>query len=113
MAYNFLGVVGSLESAHENFREAVRVLSPSIEGLEVTGDEVKVLSSCALFGKGVRTISGFAKYGGGCWEIAFLNEHGRLLSDEQARAAGLEDQVHTFEASELRSFLEKLVNQTA
>jgi len=108
--YSYLGVVGDLLSAHDGFGNAVRALS--IPGLEVTSDKVKVLPSCALFGKGVRAISGFAKYGGDCWEIAFKNEHGRLLSEDQARAAGLEDQVHTFEARELRSFLEKLVNQT-
>jgi hypothetical protein len=100
------------QRVHQAFRQAVGDMSPPIEGLEVNEDGVRVLSSCPLYNKGVRLISGFSKYDGDCYEIAFKNEHNKLLSDEQAMDAGLEGQVHTFDASELRSFLEKLVNQT-
>jgi hypothetical protein len=97
---------------HQHFSQAVRWMSPPIEGLAVRGDVVVVLPSSELYAKGVRSISGFSKYEGEYYEIAFLDEHDELLSVDQAKEAGLEDQVHIFEASELRSFLVKLVNQT-
>ena len=97
---------------HKAFIEAVRSMSPPIEGLVVENDLVVVLSTSKLYAKGVRIISGFSKCDGSCYDIAFRDERDDLLSYEQAMNAGLDGQNQTLDASELNDFLVKLVNQT-
>jgi hypothetical protein len=104
------------ELAIEKFVLDVKELNPPVDGLTVSGGVVVVQQSCRLFQKGVRTISGFAKYEGFMkfegYEIALKNRLDMLLDDREAKAAGLNKQVKFINASELRGFLVKLVNQS-
>jgi hypothetical protein len=91
---------------------AQNVSAMSIEGLTIEGKDVKVGPSTELFKCGVRRISGFMKHGGTCVEIALIDSSNKRLSTEEAEAVGLEDEVHTIDACDLKIFLVKLLAQT-
>jgi hypothetical protein len=109
--FEYQRLVREFATTRGSFVDFVREMS--IDGLIIEADGVTVHPSTELHKKcGATSISGFSKYDGSCFEIALRNSEDELLSAEEARAVGLEDQVHILEKKELRDFLVKLVSQT-